>query len=140
MRPPGVQWLYIYHLPVRLRLVVVAPPGKDAEVDALAVEKLLDAILPGLGAIAANDRPRIRVWPRQLSHQGFLATFHRCTIRGEPEGEPSRWILVVGRAGLGKQPVLLGLGLWAREANTIGRLTLEPHQWLDVLRLRTPEQ
>ena len=124
----------------RLRLVVVAPPGKDAEVDALAVEKLLDATLPGLGGIAANDKPRIRVWPKQLSQQGFVATFHRCTLRSEPEGEPSRWILVVGRAMVGRQAVLLGLGLWAGEANTIGRLTLEPHQWLDVLRLRTPER
>jgi hypothetical protein len=140
VRPPGVQWLYIYHVSVRLRLVVLAPPGKDAEVDALAVEKMLDSILPGLGGIAANDKPRIRVWPRQLSQQGFTATFHRCTIRSEPEGEPSRWVLVVGRAMMGKQPMLLGLGLWAAEANTIGRLTLEPHQWLDVLRLRTPEK
>ena len=139
VRPPGLQWLYIYHLPVRLRLVVLAPPGKEAEVDALAVEKLLDAILPGLGGIAANDKPRIRVWPKQLSQQGFTASFHRCTIKSEPEGRPSRWVLVTGRAMLGKQPVLLGLGLWATEANTIGRLTLEPHQWLDVLRLRAPE-
>ena len=139
VRPPGVQWLYIYHLSVRLRLVVLAPPGKDAEVDALAVEKLLDRILPGLGGIAANDRPRIRVWPKQMSGQGFIASFHRCTVKSEPEGEPSRWVLVTGRAMVGRQAVLLGLGLWAGEPNAIGRLTLEPHQWLDVLRLRTPE-
>lgn len=139
VRPPGVRWLYIYHLHVRIRLVVLAPPGKDAEVDALAVEKLLDAVLPGLGAIASNDRPRIRVWPNQLSAQGFTATFHRCTLKSEREGDPSRWILVTGRAMLGRQQVLLGLGLWAGEPNTIGRLTLEPHQWLDVLRLRAPE-
>jgi hypothetical protein len=139
VRPPGVRWLYIYHLPVRLRLVVLAPPGDAAEVDVLAVEKLLDSILPGLGPIAANDRPRIRVWPKQLSAQGFTASFHRCTLKSEREGDPSRWVLVAGRAMLGKQPVLLGLGLWAGEPNAIGRLTLEPHRWLDVLRLRTPE-
>jgi hypothetical protein len=69
-----------------------------------------------------------------------MADFHRCTVKHEAEGEPSRWVLVVGRAMLGRQPVLLGLGLWAGEANTVGRLTLEPHQWLDVLRLRTPER
>jgi hypothetical protein len=139
VRAPGLRWLYIYHLPVRLRLVVLAPPGKDAEVDALAVERLLDGVLPGLGGIAANDRPKIRVWPTQLSRKGFTAVFHRCTVKTEPEGQPSRWVLVAGRAMLGRQPVLLGLGLWAGEPNTIGRLTLEPHQWLDVLRLRTPE-
>ena len=140
VRPEGGVVLTVYHVPVRLRLVVLAPPGKDAEVDALAVEKLLESVLPGLGAIAANDRPRIRVWPKQMSRQGFTATFHRCTVKYEAEGEPSRWVLVAGRAMLGRQPVLLGLGLWAGEANAVGRLTLEPHQWLDVLRLRTPER
>jgi hypothetical protein len=97
-------------------------------------------VLPGLGAIAANDKPRIRVWPAQLSQPGFTAAFHRCAQKTEAEGEPSRWVLAAGKAMLGKQPVLLGLGLWAGEANTVGRLTLEPRQWLDVLRLRTPER
>ncbi len=136
-RPPGDRILYAYHLPVRLRLVIVAGSGKEADVDATAIEKLLDRIVPGLGGIAARDRPRIRVWPPQLSQQGFLATFHRCTPRPEPDGEPSRWLLIAGRALLGRQPVLLGLGLWADEPHTLGRVHLEPHQWLDVLRLRS---
>jgi hypothetical protein len=108
-------------------------------VDATAVEKLLERVLPGLGAVAAHDRPKIRVWPAQLSEQGFATTFHRCTVKREPEGEPSRWVLLAGRALAGRQPVLIGLGLWADEPSTVGRLTLNPHQWLDVLRLRAPE-
>jgi len=139
IRPAGERRLTVYHVPVRLRLVVVAPQGTEVEVDALAVERLLDLIVPGLGALAQNDRPRIRVWPGQISHHGFAATFHRCTINPEGEGRPSRWVLVAGRAQIGKQPVLLGLGLWADEANALGRISLEPHQWLDVLRLRTAE-
>jgi hypothetical protein len=109
------------------------------EVDATAIEKLLDRILPGLGAIAARDRPHIRVWPQQLSHQGFIAAFHRCTPKHEPDGEPSRWVLIAGRALLGRQSILLGLGLWSDEPGTIGRVNLEPHQWLDVLRLRSAQ-
>jgi hypothetical protein len=136
-RPPGERLLYAYHVPVRLRLVIVAGAGKEADVDATAIEKLLERVLPGLGAIAARDRPRIRVWPPQLSHQGFIAAFHRCTPKHEPEGESSCWILVAGRALLGRQPLLLGLGLWADEPNTIGRVNLEAQQWLDVLRLRS---
>jgi hypothetical protein len=119
-----------------LRLVVVAPSGREGDVDATAVEKLLDRIVPGLGGVARNDRPRIRVWPAQLSQQGFNAAFHRCTPKREGEGQPSRWVLVAGRAVVGRQPVMLGLGLWAEEPGTIGRLSLEPHQWLDVVRLR----
>jgi hypothetical protein len=33
----------------------------------------------------------------------------------------------------------LGFGLWADEPNNLGRLTLQPHQWLDVIRLRAVE-
>lgn len=136
-RPPGDRVLYVYHLPVRLRLVIVAAPGKEMDLDATAVEKLLERILPGLGTMAERDRPRIRVWPPQLSQQGFVSAFHRCTPKREPDGEPSRWVFVAGRALLGRQTVLLGLGLWSDEPSTIGRVHLEPHQWLDVLRLRS---
>jgi len=139
-RPPGPCELLVYHLPVRLRLVIVAPGGKDIDVDPSAVGALLERLVPGLGAVAANDGPLVRIWPAQLSHQGFINSFHRCTIKPEREGAPSRWVLVAGRIVLAHQPVLLGLGLWADEPNTLGRLNLEPHQWLDVLRLRAGEK
>jgi hypothetical protein len=139
VRPVGHLTLSVYHLPVRVRLVVVAGAGKERDLDATAVEKLLDRLVPGLRAVVERDRPRIRVWPPQLSQHGFAAVFHRCTPKHEEEGEPSRWVFVAGRTLLGRQPVLLGLGLWADEPNTLGRINLEPHQWLDVLRLRTEE-
>jgi hypothetical protein len=136
--PPmaGPTQLTVYHVPVRLRFVVVAPAGHEGEVDATAVEKLLDLVLPGLGEVARRDRPRIRVWPPQFSQQGFSLSFFRRAVRPEPEGEPSRWVLVAGRAQVGRNPVLVGLGLWAEQPNTLGQITLEPHQWLDVVRLR----
>ena len=136
IRPPGDRQLTVYHLPVRLRLIIVAPPGTGLDVDATQVERLLDLIVPGLGAIVLHDRPRIRVWPGHLSHQGFAAAFHRRVHNPDPEGRPSRWVLVAGRAHVGRQPVLLGMGLWADEPNAIGQVFLEPHQWLDVLRIR----
>jgi len=139
IRPPTDRRLAIYHLPVRLRFVVVAPAGTELQVDATQVEKLLDLVVPGLGAMAIYDRPRIRVWPGQLSHHGFAATFNRLAKKDEPEGVPSRWVLVAGRAQIGKQSLLLGLGLWADQPNALGRVTLEPHQWLDVIRIRTGE-
>jgi hypothetical protein len=58
----------------------------------------------------------------------------------EADGIASRWILVAGRTQLGRQPLLVGLALWADEPNLIGRLTLEPYQWLDVLRLRRVDE
>jgi hypothetical protein len=136
VRPPAGRMLAVYHVAVRLRLVVLAPGGKELDVDATAVERLLDKLIPGLGAVAAHDRPFIRIWPPQLSQMGFTNAFHRCTVKHDPEDEPSRWILVAGRTVIHKQPLFLGLGLWAEEPSTLGRLNLEPHQWLDVLRLR----
>jgi hypothetical protein len=134
-RPPGQRQLTVYHQPARLRLVVVAPVGRDGDIDATAVEKLLDRVVPGLGAAAQDDRPRVRVWPAQVSQHGFTASFHRHTPKAAGRGEPSRWVLLAGRAQAGRQPVMVGLGLWADEPNTLDRVNLEPHQWLDVLRL-----
>jgi hypothetical protein len=138
--PPGERQLLAYHLPVRLRVVVVAPGGKDIDVDAEAIESLLQRLLPGLGAVAANDQPLIRIWPPQLSHQGFFNLFHRCMIKPERNDEPSRWILVAGRAVIARAPLFLGLAMSAGETNTFGPINLEAHQWLDVLRVRTAEK
>jgi hypothetical protein len=138
--PAGVRGLTLYHLPVRLRLVVLAPLGKEGQIDATAVEKLLDLVIPGLGGLAQRDRPRIRIWPAQMSQHGFHATFHRNTPKAAGRGESSRWVLVSGRIQAARQPILLGLGLWADQPNTLDRITLEPNQWLDVLRIRNPEK
>ena len=133
---PGKQRLTVYHVPVRIRLVVLAPAGKELEIEASQAEDLLNRVIPGLGGVAAHDRPRIRVWPPQLSQQGFATAFFRHTITGTKEGQPSPWILVAGRSQFTQPTVLLGLALWAEEPNNLGRLSLEPHQWLDVLRIK----
>ena len=134
-RPPGDRRLTVYHQPTRLRLVVLAPVGREGDIDATAVEKLLDYVVPGLGTAAQIDRPCVRVWPPQVSQHGFAAAFHRHTRKAADRGEPSRWVLLAGRAQAGRQPVMVGLGLWADEPTTLDRVNLEPHQWLDVLRL-----
>lgn len=133
---PGKQRLTIYHVPARLRLVVLAPAGKEVAIEANQAEELLNRVLPGLGAIAAVDRPRIRIWPPQLSQQGFATAFFRHTITGVKEGQASPWVLVAGRSQFHQPAILLGLAFFADEPNNLGRLSLEPHQWLDVLRIR----
>ena len=134
--PPGKNCLTIYHVPVRIRLVVLAPAGKETEIDSSQAEELLNRVIPGLGNVATHDRPRVRVWPPQLSQQGFATAFFRNTITGTKEGQPSPWVLVAGRSQFHTPALLLGLALWADEPNNLGRVSLEPHQWLDVLRLR----
>jgi hypothetical protein len=128
--------LTIYHVPVRIRLVVLAPAGKETEIDSSQAEALLNRVIPGLGNVAAHDRPRVRVWPPQLSQQGFATAFFRHTITGTKEGQPSPWVLVAGRSQFSSPALLLGLALWADQPNNLGHVSLEPHQWLDVLRIK----
>ena len=135
-RPPGDRRLYVYHLPVRVRLVVLAFAGTDVEVEPAAVGAFLDHVVPDMRDQADWDCPRVQVWPRQLSREGFANAFHRRTLRKGADGTPSRWILLAGKVQLGPQTLLVGLGLWTDEPSTIGRLTLEQHQWLDVVRIR----
>jgi hypothetical protein len=57
----------------------------------------------------------------------------------EAEGELSPWVIVAGRAKLGKQQVMVGLALQALKPTTVGRLTLEAHEWDSKLRVRVRE-
>jgi len=134
---PGSRRLTVEGLPVRVRLVVVAPVGKEQPVRQDEIEDLLEETLRGLKGIVLEDRPRVRLWPAQLSKQGFAPTFHRETEKPEPEGRPSRWVLVAGPALAGRRPILLGLALWADTPNTLGRLSLDAGRWGEVLRVQT---
>jgi hypothetical protein len=95
----------------------------------------IDYAIPGLAALVCHDHPRVVIWPAQLSTMGFTNSFHRCTPTSLREDEPSPWIFLAGRAEGGGQTLFIGLGLWTEEPTTLGRRNLEPHQWLDVLRL-----
>jgi len=81
----------------------------------------------------------VRIWPKQLSYEGFTNSFHKHTPIPGGEREASRWVLVAGRAKLGGQSVLVGLGLQAAKPTTVGRKTLQPHEWPTVLRIRERE-
>jgi hypothetical protein len=132
---PGPQRLFLHGQPLRLRLVVLAPMGKRALPTDGAVEPLLDGVLHGLGDIARQDRPRLRVWPAQLSHQGFAPTFFRLTHRPEPAGKPSPWVLAAGPVRAGGQQFLLGLALCADGATELGNVALQANQWNESFRI-----
>jgi hypothetical protein len=131
----GPHAVSVYHVPARLRLVIVAPGGKGVVVEKELVTILLERAIPGLAAVIEHDHPRICIWPAQLSAMGFTNSFHRCTPTGLREEEPSSWVLLAGRAQGGGVALFVGLGLWSEEPTTLGRRNLEPHQWLDILRM-----
>lgn len=134
---PGRQQLLLYNEPLRLRLVVLAPLGKRALPIEGGVEPLLDRMLRGLGDIARQDRPRIRVWPPQLSQQGFAPSFFRLTHRPEQAGKPSPWVLAAGPVRIGGHQFLLGLALCSGEPTELGNLSLQMNQWRDVFRIES---
>jgi hypothetical protein len=128
--------LLVEGIPVRLRLVVIAPAGTDADVDEDEVEKLLDRLLPGLGAFCKQDKARVRMWPMQISAEGFVHQFNKNTVIPEGEKEESPWVCLAGRVKAGKYRVMLGLALQGMKPNTIGRRTLEADEWATALRIR----
>jgi hypothetical protein len=131
----GPRRLTVQGVPGRLRLVVLAPVGQSAApIEPSAAESILDGVLHGLGAVARADKPRVRVWPPQLSNQGFAPTFHRVVSKPDPEGKPSRWVLLAGPVKTAQRPVLLGLAVWADEETQIGRVNVEPNKWPDHIR------
>ena len=119
-----------YH--VRLRLVAVAPVGKRP---VGKVDSVLEQVLRGLGEVSIDDKPRMRVWPAQLSVKGFAPTFFRLTKKPEPENKPSRWVLLAGPARAGSVPVLIGMACQADKPTTLGLITLTEEQWNEVLRV-----
>jgi hypothetical protein len=124
--------LLVMNQPVRLRLVVVAPVGKR---QLGKVDSLLEQVYRGLGEVSIDDKPRVRVWPPQLSSTGFAPTFMRLTKRPDPDGTASRWILLAGPARAGGTPVLLGLAVYADTPSRLGKVTLDERQWNEVLRV-----
>jgi hypothetical protein len=132
---PGPQRLYLHGQPLRLRLVVLAPLGKRPLPADGAVEPLLDQMLRGLGDIVRQDRPRIRVWPSQLSQQGFAPTFVRLSRRPEQSDKPSPWVLAAGPVRAGGHQFLLGLALCADAPTDLGNLSLQADQWREVFRI-----
>jgi hypothetical protein len=120
---------------VRLRLVVLASPGRSVQIEPEMAEGLLQSVLHGLGEVADLDRPRVRVWPPQISQEGFAPKFFENIDRPEAHGKPSRWILAAGPAKCGAKTILVGLALQAEESTTRGNVRLDIDDWSHKLRV-----
>jgi hypothetical protein len=131
--------LTVEGIPVRLRLVIVAPAGTARKIDPGMLAEILDRVVPGLADALKRDLPQTRIWPGQLSYDGFANTFHRSTEIPEGEKAPSRWALLAGRADMGGWQAMVGLGLQAVKPNSVGRRTLKAHEWATVLRVKVLE-
>jgi hypothetical protein len=135
--PPAGPWrLTLNGDPVRVRLVVVAPTGKHhGPLTPDDVRGLLDDVLRGLGEVVGHDRPRVRVWPPQLSVSGFAPTFHRLVASPDAGAPASRWVKLAGPARTGGRPILLGLAVLADRPLKLGDVQVESTEWKELLRM-----
>jgi hypothetical protein len=133
---PGPRQLTVEGVAVRVRLIVVAPVGKNRPIDAEGVNDLVNQVIRGMKEVIERDRPRVRIWPPQLSNTGFAPTFHRLTETPDADEEPSQWVLVAGPASAAGKPILLGMALLADEPNELGKLIVSPERWAETLRVQ----
>ena len=130
--------LELYHIPVRLAGLVVAPTGRGGTVpEDERLGELLDAVVPGLAVVLRVHRPHIIHWEPQLSTQGFSTTlFANVRLPGD-KGCGTPWCAVSGRCEAGDQKLLLGLICRAASPNSLAHLSVQrDSQWLDLLRVR----
>ncbi len=135
---PSGPGLELYHIPMRLAVVVLCPAGRGGdEPDASQLPAIVDQLVPGLAAVLAAHRPRIVAWPPQLSSQGFAnAFFSRVRLPGD-EGKGSCWCAMAGRFAADGRKYQTGLVLRAAAVNNLGHVPVErDSQWLDMLRVR----
>ena len=119
-----------------MRLVALAPAGTANEIDEDEIPEILDKLVTGLGDIFKGDKPRVRIWPVQISYKGFATHFHRNTIIPEAAGEPTPWIIVAGRVKLNKRQLMLGMAMVAVKPTTVGRRTYDSHEWSTAVKVR----
>ncbi len=123
-------------LPAHLKLVVLAPGGRETgEVSQELVGTLLDSVRPGLGDAAERDAPKVEIWERQYSKDGFPTNFFY-KFRPPESNSRSRWVLMAGSISSGKEVVHVGLALLTEDPSNVGQVRVVNEQWLDVLAVR----
>lgn len=136
--PEGGLQLECYGAPVRVAAMVLAPMGTGGGFPSSEkLPEVIDRVVPGLSEIVARDQPLIRIWPPQLSPQGFANSyFAACRLPGD-RGKQTPWCSIAGRYLDGEVRLLIGVILCAASPNSLGEFTLEqPTQWMDILRIR----
>jgi len=136
--PAGGPALSVHHVPVRMALLVLAPVGRGRELPrADELPHLLDNAVPGLGQLLVAHGTRIKLWPPQLSTQGFIAAlFANVKLPGD-RGKGTPWCTVVGKFTARERGYLAGLILCAAAPNSLGQVTLQRDtDWLDVLQVK----
>jgi hypothetical protein len=130
--------LELYHMPMRLAAIVIAPTGRGSDPpDEDRLPAIADQLVPGFGAVLAAHAPAVRIWPAQLSSQGFANTFFAQARLPGSEGKSTPWCALAGRFEADGQKFLAGLVLRGSAANNLSHVVVEREsQWMDLMRVR----
>lgn len=130
--------LELLNVPVRIAAIIVAPVGRATAAPSNGeVLKILDDIVPKLGAVAKRHQPRIVHWPFQISAQGFANNFFTNVRLPGNKGKGSPWCSMSGRCESDDHKYMIGLVFCADAQNGLGQLIVErDSQWLDMLRVK----
>lgn len=134
--PPGPPKLLYRSVPVRLAAVILAPVGKaDALNTGGGFPNMLEQIVPGLGKIMNLHQPVVRMWPAQVSRQGFAPSFWRNVPVPGLGGKKTPWCSLAGVANIEGKPVCVGVMLCADGPVDLGQGTAEFHGWQEMLKV-----
>lgn len=136
--PPKQPRLEIYHIPVHLAAVVLAPAGRNRELPSLdeAIPSI-DNLTPGFSRVFTAHDPEVVFWPAQLSSEGFVRSFFRHVPLPGSKGRGTPWCSLAGRIETDQESLLIGLVCRAADANSLSQILVDrPSKWLDVVRVR----
>lgn len=129
--------LELYHVPVRLGVLVLAPTGRGSELPANdTLPTVVEQIVPGLMEVLRVHQPLFQRWPAQLSTQGFSTTFFAHLALPGDCGRSTPWCALAGRVEFEGKKYLVGVAVCAHRANSFGQIIVEREtDWLDMLRV-----
>ncbi len=135
---PSQPRLEIYHIPMELAAVIVAPAGRGGELPEIEqFPTLFDNLTPGLGSVFDQHQPHLLRWPSQLSSEGFARSFFRHVPLPGSKGRGTPWCSLAGRIESDQESLLIGLLCRANSNNSLAQIFIErPSKWLDIVRVR----
>lgn len=129
--------LTLYHQPVRLALIAIAPVGRDQSLPPVEeMPEVVDALVPGMMQVLNAHRPTYQPWPSQLSVSGFHRLFAKYVTLPGHHGKGTCWASVTGPFEYEQHRYLAAVVVRFAKPNSFGELEVQhPGQWLDLLRI-----
>jgi hypothetical protein len=130
----GPRQITVNGLPAHLRLVILSMGNRSSgELSEEMADRVLDWIKTDLAQVASYDQPGVRLWPPFYSADGFASNLANNVPIPEPPGVKSHWVLVAGRAKMGRVLINVGLAFYAEEANSLRLIKVRGERWLKVI-------